>query len=87
MRTGKYLKGVTYTNQHPFRLRSIQFFVEKYPYNSEMVPQEILNQANFNHLLFTTQKNRVRGEYICHSRTIHTIGCPVAALHFQVAQL
>ena len=52
-----------------------------------MAYNDVLSQADFVSLLFTTQKNGVKGESVGHGRTIHPQGCQVAAMHLQAAYL
>ena len=47
----------------------------------------VLSQADFVSLLFTTQKNGVKGESIGHGRTGHPQGCPVAVMCRRLAYL
>ena len=87
LRPGKYCKGGTDTAQHPFRLKDVQFLIGQQTYNSATASNAVLDQADFVSLLFTTQKNGVKGELIVHGRTGHPQGCPVAAMYRQVAYL
>ena len=60
-RPGEYYKGGTNTTQHPFRLKDVQFFIEKQPYNAASASNAMLAHADFFRLLFITQKNGVKG--------------------------
>ena len=84
---GKYCKGGTDTAQHPFSLKDIQLFVVQQPYNSATVSNAVLAQAEFVGLLFATQNNCVKGEFIVHGRTGHPQECPAADICFRVAYL
>ena len=87
LRPGKYCKGDTNINHHLFSLRDVQLFIGQKPYNSETTLSDILTQADFVSLLFTTQKNGIKGGFIIHGRTGHTQGFPVAAMRCQLAYL
>ena len=84
---GKYCRGGTDTDQHLFRLKDVQFFNVQQPYNSVTASNAMLAQADFVSLLFTTQKNGVKGESIRQGCTGHPQGCPVAAMFSQVVYL
>ena len=79
LRPGKYCKGGTNTAQHPFRLKDVQFFIGQQTYNDVTASNTVLAQPEFVSLLFTAQKNGVKGGSIGHGRTGHPQGCPVAA--------
>ena len=51
---GEYCKDGTDTAHHPFRIRDTQFFIGHQPYNYELESNDILTQADFFSLLFTT---------------------------------
>ena len=87
LRPGEYCRGCTNTTQHPFSLKDVQFFIGQQPYNAATASKDVLAQADFVSLLFTTQKNGVKGKSIGHGHTGHPQGCPVAAIHCQVAYL
>ena len=61
LRTGKYGKGDTNTAQHPFRIKDFQVFIGQKSYNAAMASKNVLTQADFVSILFTTQKNSVKG--------------------------
>ena len=61
LRPVKYYKGVTNITQHPFRLKDVQLFIGQKPYNAAMTSNNVLVQADFVSILFTTQKNGVKG--------------------------
>ena len=52
-----------------------------------MVSNAVLSQADFVSLLFTTQKNGVKGESIVHGHTGHPQECPVVSMHLRVENL
>ena len=81
---GEYCKGGTDTAQHPFRLKDVQLFIGQHPYNDVAASNTVITQAEFVSLLFTTQKNCVKGESIGNGRTGHPQWFPVADMRFQV---
>ena len=81
----EYCKGGTDTAHHPFRLKDVQFFIGQHTYNAVTASNAVLDQTEFFILLFTTQKNGLKGESIGHSRNGRPQGFPVAAMNFQVA--
>ena len=85
LRPGEYCKGGTNTDQHPFRLKDVQFIIGHQPYNNATASNAVLAQSDFVILLFTTQNNGVKGESIGHGRTGHPQGCPVASICRRVA--
>ena len=87
LRPGKYCKGGTETDRHPFRIKYVQLFSGQQPYNTTMTSNAVLSQSDFVNLLLTTQNNGVKGESIGHGRTGHPQGCPVAAMCHQVAYI
>ena len=87
LRPGKYCKGSTETVQHPFRLKEDQFFIGQHPHNAATASNSVLTQADFVRLLFTTQKNCIKGGSIVHGRTGHTKGCPLASMLIQLEYL
>ena len=56
---GEYCKDGTYTAQHPFSIKNVQFFIEQKPHNAATASNAVLAQADFVSLMFTTQKNVV----------------------------
>ena len=61
---GKYCKGGTDTAQHPFRLKDSQFFICHQPYNNATASNAVLDQADFFRILFTTQKNGIKENWL-----------------------
>ena len=84
---GKYCKGSTETVQNPFRINDVQLFIGHQPHNSATASNAVLAQADFVSLLFTTQKNGVKGGSIGNGRIDHTQGCPVASTRIQLEYL
>ena len=84
---GKYCKGCTDTDQHPFSLKDIQLFVVQQTYNATKASIAVLAQADFVSLLFTTQNNVIKGESIGHGHISHPQECPMATMRCQVAYL
>ena len=87
LRPGEYCRGNTNTSQHPFRLKDVQFFILQQPYNAVTASNAVLTQPEFVSLLFTTQKNGVKGQLIGHGCTGHPQECIVAAMRRRVAYL
>ena len=84
---GEYCKGGTDTAQNPFRLKDVQLFIGQQPYIAATASTAVLAQSDFVRLLFTTQKNFVKGESNGNGRNVHHQGCPVAAMCCRVAYL
>ena len=61
LQPGGFCKGSNDTAQHPFRIKNVQLFIGQKSYNAVMASNTVLSQADFVSLLFTTQKNRVKG--------------------------
>ena len=80
LRPYKYCKGGTNTAQHTFSIKDVHFFIVHQPYNAATAFNTVLYQADFVNLLFTTQKNGVKGGFIGHGPTGHPQGCPVASM-------
>jgi hypothetical protein len=64
LRPGEYL--LNDTDAHPFMLQDLCVWVGTHKVNPLMAPRDLLCQATFIALEFTTQKNAVRGEVIGH---------------------
>ena len=58
---GEYRNGGTNSAQHPFRLKAVQLFIVQHPYNAATASNDVLAQADFFSLLFTTQMHGVKG--------------------------
>jgi hypothetical protein len=56
-------------------------------FNAANAPLDDVLRATFASLIFTNQKNAVRGEKIGHARTGHTYSCPVLALIRRIVHL
>ena len=87
LRPGEYCAGGTDTVTTPFTLRDIQFFVGTQPFQAITSSVATCAAATFVCLLFTTQKNGVKGESIGHGATGHPRACAVAAIRRRVAHL
>ena len=68
---GEQCKGGTNIARNSFRLKDVQFFIGPQPYNAATASNAVLAQAYFVSLLFTTQKNGVKGQLIGHGCTGH----------------
>jgi hypothetical protein len=55
--------------------------------DSLIAPFHVLDQVTFAALIFTTQKNTVRGEVIGHGCTNSSLSCPTAAIVRQIKHL
>ena len=87
LRPGEYCQGGTDTVSTPFRLRYIQFYVgNQLPPATTAAPHQCVT-STFVSILFTTQKNVVKGKSIGHSITGHPRACAVAAIRRCVAYL
>jgi hypothetical protein len=71
----------------PFRLCDVEFSIGVRIFNASVAPLADIRMAVFANLIFTTQKNAVRGEKIGHGRTGHSFSCPVLALIRRVLHL
>ena len=87
LRPGEYCAGDTDTVTTPFNLRDIQFFVGNQPFQATTASSATCAAATFLSLLFTTQKNGVKGESIGHVATGNPRACAVAAIWCRVAHL
>ena len=87
LRPGEYCAGGTKTVTTPFTLRDIQFFVGNQPFQATTASAPTCAAATFGSLLFTTQKNGVKGESIGHGATGHPRACAVATIRRRVAHL
>ena len=87
LRHVEYCKGGTDNTHHLFRLKEVQLFIGYQPYNAATATNNILTQADFVSLIFTTNKNGVKADSIRHGITRHPQEYPVAAMHFRVEYL
>jgi hypothetical protein len=71
----------------PFRLCDVEFSIGFRVFNASVASLDDIRHATFASLLFTNQKNAVRGEKIGHARTGHASSCPVLALTRRVLHL
>ena len=87
LRPGEYCAGGTDTVTTPFTLRDIQSFVGTQPFQATTDSAATCSTATFVSLLFTTQKNGVKGGSIRHGATGHPRACAVAAIRRRMAHL
>ena len=85
LRPGKYT-GTKYYSA-PFRLSDVNFSVGRTVFNTATVTDNELAVSTFVMLIFTTQKNGVRGEKIGHGATGDPLLCPKEALRRRVTHL
>ena len=78
MRPGEYC--ISGDEPHPFRLRDVRLWIGTRQLDPCRAPFAILRRATFSGLVFTDQKNCVRGELIGHGRSGALYACPVRAL-------
>ena len=85
------LRPVEYTgtksDSSPFHLSEVTFSVVRTVFNNATTNDNELAAATFVILVFTTQKNGVRGEKIIHGATGDPLLCPKEALRWRVAHL
>ena len=87
LRPGEYYAGGTDTVTTPFNLRDIQFLVGNQPFQATTASAATCAAATFVSILFTTQKNGVKGESIGHGATGNPRACAVASIRRRVAHL
>jgi hypothetical protein len=75
LRPGEYT--VTGTAPHPFTLADVRLFCHGTSIDPLTAPPEALLSATFVVLIFTDQKNAVRGETVGHGRSGDPHACPV----------
>jgi hypothetical protein len=85
LRPGEYTANRSDTS--PFRLQDVQFFLGETRLSAIDAPLDLIAQATFATLTFTTQKNGVCGEVIGHARSGDLYLCPVLALVRRVTHL
>jgi hypothetical protein len=71
----------------PFCLCDIKLSIGRRVFNAAFAPIADIMNATFASLIFTNQKNAVRGEKIGHARTGHSFSCPVLALICHIVHL
>ena len=71
----------------PLTLRDVSLRIGQTQLDLITCPMTWLNSATHSGLTFNTQKNRVRGEQLAHSRSGHAIACPTASLVRRVLYL
>ena len=87
LRPGEYCTSGTYNVSTPFNLRDIQFFVVNKPTQATKASSTTCAASTFVRLLFTMQKNGVKGESIGHCTTRYPRACEVAGIWRHVAHL
>jgi hypothetical protein len=78
LRPGEYTANKSDTS--PFCLQDVQLFVGPTRLDLRQAADELISQATFATLTFTTQKNGVCNEVIGHARSGDLYLCPVLAL-------
>ena len=86
-RPGEYAVSSNASLSTPFRLADVELFVGQTRLNLASAPEEHLRAATYSILVFTNQKNTVRGEKIGHGRSGHPDFCPVLAIVRRVLHL
>jgi hypothetical protein len=71
----------------PFRLCDVELSIGSRVFNAAYATLADIQHATFASLIFTNQKNAVRGEKIGHARSGHTYACPVLALIRRIVHL
>ncbi len=86
LRPGEYT-GTTTKDDAPFRMGDVQLFVHTRQLNVMTASITDIRHATSASLVFTTQKNQIRGELINHGRSSHALACPVKALSRRIIYL
>ena len=86
-RPGEYAVSSTETLSTPFRLADVELYLGQTRLNLASAPETSLRAATYAILVFTNQKNTVRGEKIGHGRSGHAEFCPVQAIVRRVLHL
>lgn len=87
-RPGEYAKTTAPDSLSvPFRLCDVELSIGHRVFNAATASLDDIRHATFATLIFTNQKNAVRGEKIGHARTGHPFSCPVLALSRRVLHL
>ena len=86
-RPGEYAVSSSDTLSTPFRLADVELFIGQTRLNFASAPDQDLLAATYAVLIFTNQKNTVRGEKIGHGRSGHAEFCPVLAIVRRVLHL
>jgi hypothetical protein len=82
-RPGEYVKATDADSKSaPFRLCDVEFHIGGRLLEAATAPVDLIERATFVHLVYTDQKNGVRGEKIGHGANPANpeYGCPVRAL-------
>jgi hypothetical protein len=85
LRPGEYTSNAQ--DSHPFTLQDVRMWVGQTSIDPLTAPFQVLDQVTFAALIFTTQKNAVRGEVIGHGRTNATFSCPTSAIIRRIKHL
>jgi hypothetical protein len=75
------------TNPHPFTLADVRLWQHTTPIDPLSAPAQVLQSATFVVLIFTNQKNAVRGETVGHGRSQVSTACPVLAVVRRILHL
>lgn len=86
-RPGEYAASNQAGDSTPFRLEDIEFCINRGVFRASLVDMSQLTLAQFVALVFTNQKNAVRGEKVGHGRSHDPHACPVLALIRRVQHL
>jgi hypothetical protein len=87
-RPGEYAKSTASDSlSSPFRLCDVEFSIGLRVFNASVASVDDIRHATFARLIFTNQKNAIRGEKIGHARTGHPASCPVLALSRRILHL
>jgi hypothetical protein len=81
LRPGDYT-GTT-TDDQPFRLDDLVFFLGQRRLSNATATDYDIENATAVHLIFTTQKNGIKGDVIAHARSRNPSCCPVTSLSRQ----
>jgi hypothetical protein len=85
LRPGKYI--LSGKAPHPFTLADVRLWCDTQPIDPLTAPAHTLSSATFVALIFSDQKNSVRGEVISHGRSGNPFACPVLATVRRVLDL
>jgi hypothetical protein len=85
LRPGEYTLNAT--DAHPFTLADVRLWVGPKRIDPLTAPFELLRTATFVALVFTVQKNAVRGEVVGHGCSGHLQACPVKSIVRRIEHL
>lgn len=89
-RPGEYVEATDPDSKSaPFRLCDVEFYIGGRLLKAATAPLDLIERATFVHLIYTNQKNGVRGEKIGHGANPANpeYGCPVKAVVRRVVSL